>query len=315
MNTRASSTKDYAARMIRILGSLLSLALIFLLLARQEWKDIHTALQRLSPGTLFLCLLLMTLSSLCVCGRWYILLRSSAQSTNLAQVVKITFSGLFSTNFLPTTIGGDTVRLAGAVKSGIDFATGAASLIIDRLIGMTGMAMVLPVGIYRLVHPLTAEEIAPVMPFWGLCALKERPSWRAKWMEKIRAEVTKAILAFSLWKNQPLELFKSLAFSWLHMLCIFSILYLLLHQMGESLSFWLISGLYSLVYFVTLFPISLNGYGIQEVSMTYILSELGNASLETSFVVALLFRTLMMFVSLPGAFFAPEILLAIKKAR
>jgi len=83
--------------------------------------------------------------------------------------------------------------------------------------------------------------------------------------------------------------------------------------MGESLSFWLISGLYSLVYFVTLFPISLNGYGIQEVSMTYILSELGNASLETSLVVALLFRTLMMFVSLPGAFFAPEILLATKK--
>jgi len=77
---------------------------------------------------------------------------------------------------------------------------------------------------------------------------------------------------------------------------------------------WLIAGLYSLVYFVTLVPISINGYGVQEISMTLIFSNLGRASLQTGLTAALLFRTLMMIASLPGAFFIPDILASRNKA-
>lgn len=71
---------------------------------------------------------------------------------------------------------------------------------------------------------------------------------------------------------------------------------------------WLIGGLYSLVYFVTLLPVSINGYGVQEFSMTLIFSNLGRASVGSGLIVALLFRTLMMTASLPGAAFIPDIL-------
>ncbi len=59
------------------------------------------------------------------------------------------------------------------------------------------------------------------------------------------------------------------------MLCLFFILQLLLGGIGEDMPLWLIGGLYSLVYFVTLIPISVNGYGLQEISMTLIFSNFG----------------------------------------
>jgi uncharacterized membrane protein YbhN (UPF0104 family) len=92
------------------------------------------------------------------------------------------------------------------------------------------------------------------------------------------------------------------------MLCLFAILQQFLVGMGEDVPFWLIVGLYSLVYFVTLLPVSVNGYGVQEVSMTFLLTSLGGVSMNGSLTSALLFRTLMMAASLPGALFVPAML-------
>ena len=96
------------------------------------------------------------------------------------------------------------------------------------------------------------------------------------------------------------------------MLCLFSVVSLILNGMGENIPFWLIGGLFSIVYFVTLLPFSINGYGIQEVSMTFIFSTVGGASLQSGLTMAILFRTLMMIASLPGAAFVPELLAGAK---
>ncbi len=67
------------------------------------------------------------------------------------QSLRITFAGLFASNFLPTTIGGDVVRLAGAIQYELDAATSTASLVVDRLVGMAGMAMMVPFSLPSLM--------------------------------------------------------------------------------------------------------------------------------------------------------------------
>ncbi len=67
------------------------------------------------------------------------------------QSLRITFAGLFASNFLPTTIGGDVVRLAGAIQYRLDAATSTASLVVDRLVGMAGMAMMVPFSLPSLL--------------------------------------------------------------------------------------------------------------------------------------------------------------------
>jgi Mg/Co/Ni transporter MgtE len=59
---------------------------------------------------------------------------------------------------------------------------------------------------------------------------------------------------------------------------------------------------------VTLVPISLNGLGLQEVSIAYVFSQAGGLPFETGITLALLFRLLVFLASLPGAVFLPMIL-------
>jgi uncharacterized membrane protein YbhN (UPF0104 family) len=253
---------------------------------------------------------IMMISRLAVTGRWYTLLRSSGVKISLGQTLQITFAGLFSSNFLPTTIGGDVIRLAGALQLKLDPAISAASLIVDRLVGMTGMAMVLPFGLpsfLRANFPDLVFDGASLTLAVGSVSAFQRLRQHAWWKKGVRI-VKKVVEAVSLWLKQPGALALSLLFTWIHMLCLFGVLALLFDGMGEHVPLWLIGGLYSLVYFVTLMPISINGYGLQEISMTFVFSSLANVSVSSGLTAALMFRTLMMTASLPGAVFVPALL-------
>jgi uncharacterized membrane protein YbhN (UPF0104 family) len=99
------------------------------------------------------------------------------------------------------------------------------------------------------------------------------------------------------------------------MLFIFTAIYLLVQGLGDHVSFWLIAGLYSLSYLVTLMPISINGYGLQELSVTYLFLHVGGLSAATSLSLAVLIRIIWMLASLPGAVFLPSIWLAINEQK
>ena len=114
--------------------------------------------------------------------------------------------------------------------------------------------------------------------------------------------------ALDLWTKKPRALGISFLFTGLHMFCIFGATYLLLTGMGEDISITTIAGLSSLVYFITLLPFTINGYGLQEISMTYVYYSLGEVSLENSLTTALLLRTLVMIASLPGALYVSKML-------
>jgi uncharacterized membrane protein YbhN (UPF0104 family) len=114
--------------------------------------------------------------------------------------------------------------------------------------------------------------------------------------------------AFSIWLKQPLALLAALICTWGHMLCTFLTLYILIDGLGWHVGFWLIAGLWSLAYFVTLVPISINGYGVQELSLTFLFSTIGGLSTAAGLTVAVLIRVLYLAASLPGAIYMPIIL-------
>jgi uncharacterized membrane protein YbhN (UPF0104 family) len=293
--------------LLRIAGTLVALGLLVYLISQQSWEEIWAAVQQIPPWRLLLALVLMIVSRLAVSMRWYSLLRATESRISLLQSIRITLAGLFATNFLPTTVGGDVVRLAGAIQLHLDAAIAAASLIADRLVGIAGMTMMVPFSLPALstilqpspsigfLHPIT---IAAVTPEPRLHQIGKRIS---RFLHKLYESM-------KLWLHNPASLLRAMLFTWINMLCLFTVLHLLLGGIGEYMPIWLIGGLYSLVYFVTLIPISINGYGVQEISMVLIFSNLGKASIAGGLTVALIFRTLMMLVSLLGAFFLPDIL-------
>ncbi len=289
---------------IRWVGTFLSLLLLVELVVRSGPQEFLASLQKLSFLKIFLVMLLIFVSRIATFIRWHVLLQIEDMHVDWKDSLRLTFAGLFAANFLPSTIGGDVVRMAGAMRLGIRGSLAAASLIVDRLIGMFGMALMLPFSFGALVTLLGQQTQTHSNHLSGLAAL----TWRQRIWRKTRISLAKVIEALRFWMKHPYILLVSLLFSFIHMAAIYGIIQLLIIDMGETIGFFTVAGLWSLVYFITLVPISINGLGLQELSITTILPMFGGVSYATSLSVALILRGLWIIGSLPGAFFVSGII-------
>lgn len=287
--------------LLRLLGTLVATVLIVLLIQQEGWSKIVEAVRRISPTNFFLALVSLLISRIFVIARWHVLLQSGGVKIPFSRSAELTLMGLFASNFLPTTVGGDVVRLAGIMQMGFDRAICLASIAADRIVGLVGMLFAVPFGVVPTWESL--EQVASHS--FALMASLQRPINFAR----------RTLQTFSIWLHQPKALLTSLVCTWGNMLFIFVAIYLLVEGLGNHLSFGLVAGLYSLSYLVTLMPISINGYGLQELSLTYLFLHVGGLSAATSLSMAVLIRIIWMLASLPGALFLPSILLAISRQK
>ena len=283
-------------------GTLLSIGILVYLFRQIGAEETWAAVRKISLWRAAAVLVLVFVSRLATWGRWHTLLQVQALRVRWQDSLRLTFAGLFSSNVLPTTIGGDVVRLAGAVRLGIDAALAAASLVADRLVGMTGMALALPFALPAVSGYLKAQSASGAPQ--TLMAASIIPGL----FGKIQHAVKKVFANFGFWLKHPLILAQALGFTFIHMLATFLIVQILVEGMGESISFGKIAGLWSLTYFISLIPISINGLGLQEVTITNLFSVLGGLQLSTSITLAVILRVVWMIGSLPGAFFIGGIL-------
>jgi uncharacterized membrane protein YbhN (UPF0104 family) len=287
--------------LLRLAGSLLAIGALIWLIKREGWGEIGAAIQQIPLSTFVIAAAFMLVSRLFVVGRWYVLLRAADIRISFWRVTTLTFTGLFSGNFLPTTIGGDVVRLAAIMSMGYDRAACLASLAADRLVGMAGMTLTLPFGLIPLMQIGTAGTAQSI----SLAAL-----WKKGWDFVVRT-----FRALAIYIKKPFSLVLSLACTLGNMLGIFGAIYFLLLGLNEHVSYWLVAGLWSVTYFVTLVPISINGYGVQELSMSYLFTAVGGVSMHHSLTLAVLIRAAFIFASLPGALSLPSAMSYIKSAR
>ena len=282
-------------RLLQTVGTLLAVVLLVLLVREDEWEEILAAMQKITILDLVLVTIFFAISRVAVAWRWHTLLQSGGVHIPIKNSIALTFTGLFASNFLPTTIGGDVVRLAGAMQMGFDRAVCLASIAADRLIGMLGMAMTVPIGLAYS---------------WNMIQIGTASSSFVGVIQKPVAFIKRTVSIFSIWFRKPASLFLSLVFTWIHMLCLFGSIYVFVDDLGSHSSFWMIAGLWSLTYFITLIPISINGYGLQELSFTFLMSNVAGLTPAVSLTVAVLIRAFFVLSSLPGAFFLPSILSA-----
>lgn len=288
-------------RILQLAGTLLAIVLLVILVRENGWDDIVASFRNIKTSDLLWVALLFLISRTSMAMRWHVLLRSGGIDMHVKDSISLTYTGLFASNFLPSTIGGDVVRLAGAMQMGYDRAVSLASIAADRLVGMAGMTMVLPIGVAHSWSFLNTTVLAS--------------SSATAWLKHPIAFLKRTFFVFRLWLKKPVSLLGSLAFTWIHMLCLFGSIYIFADDLGNHVSFWLIAGLWSLTYFITLIPISINGYGLQELSFTFLMSNAAGLTPAVSLSLAVLIRGYFILSSLPGALFLPSIMSAISNRK
>ena len=297
-----------AGRLVRIIGTIIAVALMVWLLSQQDWQEIWQNVAQIGTARFLLAVGMLLASRVAISFRWYALLRGAGEKVTYFSSLRLTFAGLFGNNFLPSTIGGDGIRLAGALQAGWSGAVTTASLVMDRLVGMAGMAAFLPFTLPKVLVHYSLGSAGVLAMAAGSSGESEDENPFQRLLARGKRVVLRIWETIVLWVKRPGTLVLPLLFTFIHMMFTFGMLYLILEGLGEELSFWEVGGMWGLVYFITLLPISIGGIGLQEWAIWFTFHQLGGVSEAHSLTMALLFRTLMMFSSLPGAVFVPGIL-------
>jgi uncharacterized membrane protein YbhN (UPF0104 family) len=303
--------KVTSGTILRTFGSLLSLGLLIYLIARQGWREILESFAKIPPYVLLIAVGFMVLSRLAVSLRWYSLVHSVNEDFSYLESLRLTLAGLFAANFLPTTVGGDVVRAAGVLKQSEHRMDAVTSIATDRLVGLFGMAMLVPFGLIETwdwfqtrARDVTVQGVIPPLSSFGFM--------HSDFMQRQINRIKRALFSLAAWLRRPRALLTALTFTWVHQIALFTNVWMFLRGMGDPLSWWSIASLWSLSYFITLMPFSIGGLGIRELSITFIYQEIGGISVESALTLAVILRGLDILASIPGAFFLPTILATLR---
>lgn len=296
---------------LRTLGSLISLGLLIYLIARQGWREILASVGEIPLEYVFIALGLLVISRLAVSLRWYALLRAVNPDFAYAESLRLTLSGLFAANFLPTTVGGDVVRAAGVLRKSEHRMDAVTSIAADRLVGLLGMVILVPFGLVETWDWFQLQA-QPSVGGGGVVLASVSGLFHSELVQRFITRLKRAMFSLAAWVRRPRALLTALGFTWLHQVCLFTNVWLFLNGMNDPMRWWSIASLWSLSYFITLMPFSIGGLGIRELSITFIYREIGGISVESALTLAVLLRGLDIIASIPGAFFLPTILSTIR---
>lgn len=284
---------SFPTGLIKWVITILSLGLLVWLISRQNWDQIIKSITKIPwwiilavVGFNFLGQVLNTL-------RWFTLLRSQHVMITFGQLLKIVLSGAFASNFLPSTIGGDVVRLVKINRFNKDTVLNFSSIVLDRFVNVLSFLTVLPFSL-SLGIPGDLQDKSSLALFSGFNIPRIKNWFRKIWEQFLQA--------YKNWSSQPLILIRAFIISWFSIFVIFIGLWLLNVGLGIQVRLVQVMGISALSYFVTLLPISINGFGVREVSFTFFYTLVG-VSPEIAALFAILSRFLIVLVTFPGAFF------------
>lgn len=235
--------------------------------------------------------------------KWHALVNVAHGHATQGMLFRLYLIGTFFSNFMPSMVGGDVVRVYKLSRAGCDSSIVVASIFLERYLGLAGLVTVLPLA------ALQPQVTIAIPYFWLLVvagAFGIASSWAALFgggslpisdLETADAAVLVRIRNLIVRSRQRVQSYRGHA-SVLAYGYMLSILFYLsagvtvwcaTRAVGAAADFWVILSVTPLVLLAGLVPVSVNGLGIIEVGYTWLLTSLG-LSLPEAVTVALILR-------------------------
>ncbi|MDZ7315694.1 MAG: flippase-like domain-containing protein, partial [candidate division KSB1 bacterium] len=148
-----------------ILKALVSVGLVYSLLRRLGAEDVLGRLAAASLHWLLAAFAVYALSNVLGTYQWHLLLRSQQTEITFMQSLRLYHIGLFFNNFLVSNIGGDAVRIYDIKRHSGRGTVAVSTVLFDRIIGFTAMAMIAMMAAVVKARVLTRAE------FWAIGAV------------------------------------------------------------------------------------------------------------------------------------------------
>ena len=294
----------------------LSLAMLYVLVKRMP----HFSVDRLLPDwnrdtAIFLLLaIILTLAGIVLSTlRWRAVLNALGQDEKLGKLLSHNLAGLFVSNVLPTTIGGDVLRVSRLSKDNGETTTSFASVVLERLTGwlvlpvITLMGFMLNPGLRELG---SATEVAFALAVGTLLALtllligvaSRRFGARVAGSDGWRRFAAAVHLGVARLRHHPAAAVNVLLTGFAYQLVLVFAALMAAKAVGISVAVGptALLAFFPAVLIAQVLPISIAGLGVREGAFVLFLTPLGVPT-EQAIALGLLLYLLNLGVSLLGA--------------
>ena len=270
-----------------------------------DWREAGVTLAGADPTLVAAAFAVSVIGVLISADKWCHLLRRARVEITFRAAARLYWIGMFFSNFLPTSVGGDAVRLALTPSHG-RLARVAGSILVERLTGLLVMLGLCAVGLS--LRPVEVDEaglgialpLAVLAMGAGAATLLLAPGPLARLLPVITRPlpallrcplegVQKVAMAIADHARDAAGLGRALAVSLPFYGTIILAQYLVLEAVGADLPFLEVVLLAPLVPLLTLLPLSLNGLGLAEAVFVLLYGSAGVAP-ETALAAAALRR-------------------------
>ena len=292
-------------RATHLLRLLISLSLLLWLGFTIRWPELEQALLQVEAIWLLAAAGLVILSMLISVRKWQVLLQAQGMSVPWVDLWKAYWVGMFFNNFLPSSIGGDAVRILWVGKRGRDVPGAAASVIMERIIATAGLALTGFLGAGLLASPdrhaliLFGILLAASLVLAGLVLGMPLPAKVGQGKGKLgRFPGALAGHGRSL-RGQGKELLVVLFFSVVFQVTVVAVNVCIFKALRLDVSMVEALFIIPVTSAVAMIPLGVNGYGLREGAYVAGLS-LYHISSGAAFTSSILFAFLVSLCSLYG---------------
>lgn len=291
--------KKIVKTMVRILVSVIILWLI----ARSiDLGQVLDNLQSATPGFLLLALILQGASIAAAAFRWFLVMRNLDFPLPRHFFMGSYFKGMFFNQGLPTSVGGDALRVLDVASQGYRKRDAFAGVLVDRGIGLAALMLL------NVLALLASPGLLPGNVTWAIAGMVSIGLTgflavlffaRLRWVDNFPRLRLLKILSIQLKQAFSRQVFFLVALS----ILIHTLTVACIYIIGLSLNLH-----YSLLTFLvivppvilfTVIPVSVAGWGVREGAMVALFSLIG-ADKAAVLAMSIIFGFVLIAASVPG---------------
>jgi uncharacterized membrane protein YbhN (UPF0104 family) len=239
--------------------------------------------------------------------KWRLLLTARGVPLGGWTAIRAYFATSFAGLFLPVTVGADAIRVVVVRRLGVYDV--AASVIVERSLGAVAIAAVgllscgliattvtgVPVG--AMATAVSAGALLMIVGF--VVSLRLAGAWSSSRRDRPRGPLAKLAAAYAAYRQHPGTLVVFALLSVVECFLPVTIGFISARGLGLDWPFWLFVATIPLALTIARLPISLGGFGVQEVSFVYLARVLGYAP-EAALAVMLVTDAVLVLTLLPA---------------
>lgn len=299
-----------------VLRATVSIGALGFILSRLDLGAVVTSLRSLDPGWMVFAGIAVFASVAVSAVKWGVLLRRTGHVLGFWRLVRAYFIGFFFNNFLPTSVGGDVMRVWEAGRDIDDVPAAAGSVIAERLVASFTLALTALLGIpfvdmgegrtqvlvaiAILVAVAIALSVMFLSPKLGTGAMAGAMGARFASATDMVVSASKNV---GLLLRQPRTVAYVAALSVVFQVLVAAVNFGIFRALGVDISLAECVVYSSVVSAVTMIPISISGHGVREAGYVYFFGLAGVAQGEAVVASLMFFFVVALLTSVGGPLF------------